>query len=74
MFFHVASCLKKQNRFWVNEILELFNFSNANLKLTYGLSTSNAKVITYQSLDVKVILNTISSIDFKNIIYLFIIL
>jgi hypothetical protein len=27
VFFYFASCLKKQNRFQVNEILELFNFS-----------------------------------------------
>jgi hypothetical protein len=45
----------------------LIFLDNANLKLTYALSTSSAKVITYQSFDVKVILNTISSIDFKNI-------
>jgi hypothetical protein len=45
----------------------LIFLANANLKLTYALSTSSAKVITYQSFDVEVILNIISSIDFKNI-------
>ncbi len=52
--------LKSANRFLKNFLV------NGHLKFTYALSISKVKIIIYQSFNVKVILNTIPLINFKN--------
>jgi hypothetical protein len=59
------SYLKKQSRFQVNEILNFLAFLvNGHLKFTY--STSKVKIIIYQFFNVKIFLNTIPLVNFKN--------
>jgi hypothetical protein len=61
-------CPKKQSRLHVNEILIFFTFLvTGHLKFTYALSTSKVKIIIYQSFNVKIFLNIILLINFKNI-------
>jgi hypothetical protein len=67
-FFNFLGCPKNKNRFHVDKILNFFTFLvSGHLKVTYALSTSKVKIIIYQCFNVKVFLNTITLINFKNI-------
>jgi hypothetical protein len=60
-------CPKKQSRLQVDEILNFLTFLvNGHLKFTYALSTSKVIIIIYQSSNVKIFLNTIPLVNFKN--------
>jgi len=66
IFFYFLRCPKKQSRLQVDEILIFFAFLvNGHLKFTYALSASKVKII-YQSFNVKIFLNTIPLVNFKN--------
>jgi hypothetical protein len=71
MFFYFLGCPKKQSRLQVDEILILKIFlDNGHLKYTYALSSSKVKIIIYQSFNVKIFLNTIPPVNFKNTFHL----
>jgi hypothetical protein len=58
---------KKQSRFQVDEILNFFTFLvTSHLNFIYAFSTSKVKIIIHQSFNVKVFLDTIPLVDFKN--------
>jgi hypothetical protein len=62
-----ACCLRQQNKLQVNQILDFFTFLvNVHLKSNHALSTSKVKIIIYQSFNVKMFLNTIPLVNFKN--------
>ncbi len=66
-FSYFQGCPKKQSKLQVDEILDFFTFLvHGHLKFTYALPTSKVYLYIYQSLNVKVILNIIPPINFKN--------
>ncbi len=59
-------CPKKQSRFQVDEILNLFTFLvNGHVKFTHAFSTSKVKVIIYESFNVKIFLKHNSTNQFQ---------
>jgi hypothetical protein len=67
IFFEFMSLILKNcmfkvdlNRFFIIVLI------NGHLKFIYALSISKVKIIIYQSFNVKVILNTIPLVNFKN--------
>jgi hypothetical protein len=73
-FLIFLGCPKKQSRLQVDEILNFLTFLvNDHIKFTYALSTSKVKIIIYQYFIVKVFLNTIPLVNFKNTFDLFLV-
>jgi hypothetical protein len=71
MFFYFASMYFFKSRLEVEKIFVNFYFLGfAALNCIYVLSTSKVKVIIFQASNVKIFLNTVCSICFKNIFHL----
>ncbi len=68
-FFSILqACIFFKSRLQVEEIFDIFYFLGfATLNCTYVLSTYKVKIIIFQASNIKVFLNTIWSICFKNI-------
>jgi hypothetical protein len=70
-FFYFANMYFFKSRPQVEEIFDIFYFLGfATLNCTCVLSTYKVEIIIFQSPNVKVFLNTIWSVYFKNIFHL----